>query len=57
MRSIIDLNPAEHVLSPMRGLMLTGYDWGSVGVAGLLIIGLGLTGIPFTVRNYRSAYR
>ena len=27
MRAIIDANPAEHVLRPMRELMLSGYDW------------------------------
>jgi len=57
LRSIIDLNPAEHVLAPMRDLMLTGYDWSGIGVAALVIFGLGLIGLPFTVRNYRSVYR
>ena len=41
----------------MRDLTLTGFDWGSIGVAFAVIAGLGLVGIPLTIRNYRSVYR
>jgi ABC-2 type transport system permease protein len=54
LRALIHANPAEYVLRPMRELMLSGYDWGSIGVALLVIAGLGLVGIPLTVRNYRG---
>lgn len=54
LRAIIDANPTEYVLRAMRGLMLGGYDWSAIGIAFLVIAGLGLLGLPFTIRNYRS---
>ncbi|MGH2992737.1 MAG: ABC transporter permease [Solirubrobacterales bacterium] len=57
LRAIVDANPAEHVLRPMRELMLSGYDWEGIGVAFLVIVGLGVIGLPLTIRNYRSVYR
>lgn len=56
LRAIVNANPAEHVLRPMRELMLSGYDWGAIGTAFLVIAGLGAVGIPLTVRNYRGVY-
>jgi hypothetical protein len=41
----------------MRDLMLTGYDWDAIGLAFLVILGLGLLGLPLTIRNYRAVYR
>ena len=55
LRTIIDLNPAEHVLRPMRELMLSGYDWGDIATALLAIAALGLLMLALTARNYRSA--
>ena len=55
-RTIIDANPAECVLRPMRELMRSGYDWPGLGVALAVILALALVGIPLTVRNYRSVY-
>lgn len=57
LRAVVDANPAEHVLRPMRDLMLTGYDWDRIGLAFLVILALGLLGLPLTIRNYRSVYR
>jgi ABC-2 type transport system permease protein len=57
LRAIMDANPTEYVLRAMRDLMLTGYDWDAIGLAFLVILGLGLIGIPLTIRNYRSVYR
>jgi ABC-2 type transport system permease protein len=57
MRTIVDANPAEHVLRAMRELMLSGYNWTDIGLAFAVILALGLIGIPLTVRNYRSVYR
>ena len=57
LRTIIDLNPAEHVLRSMRDLLLSGYDWSDLGIALLVIAGLGAVGLPLTVRNYRSVYQ
>jgi ABC-2 type transport system permease protein len=57
MRTIVDANPAEHVLRPMRELMLSGYDWSNIGIALAVLAGLALIGIPLTIRNYRSIYR
>jgi len=56
LRTIIDLNPAEHVLRPMRELMLSGYDWGEIGIGFLVIAALGAVALPLTARNYKSAY-
>jgi ABC-2 type transport system permease protein len=51
LRTVIDLNPAEHVLRPMRELMLAGYDWESIGIGFGVIAALGLIGVPLTARN------
>jgi ABC-2 type transport system permease protein len=56
LRTIIDLNPVEYVLRPMRDLMLTGFDWGAIGTGFLVIAALALVGLPLTARNYRSVY-
>jgi len=56
LRTIIDLNPAEYVLRPMRELMLGGYQWDDIGTGFLVIAALGLVGLPLTARNYRSVY-
>lgn len=57
MKAIIAGNPAEYVLRPMRDLMLSGYDWGGIGVAFAIIAGFAILGIPLTIVNYRSVYR
>ncbi len=57
LRAIIDGNPTEYVLRAMRDLMLTGYDWGAIGLAFAVILGLALLGLPLTISNYRSVYR
>lgn len=57
LRAIIDANPTEYVLRAMRDLTLTGYDWPAIALAFLVILGLGLVGLPLTIRNYRSVYR
>jgi hypothetical protein len=57
LRAIIDANPTEYVLRAMRDLTLTGYDWEAIGLAFLVILGLGLVGLPLTIRNYLSVYR
>jgi ABC-2 type transport system permease protein len=56
LRTIIDANPVEHVLRPMRALMLSGYDWGNIAIGFATIAGLGAIGVPLTVRNYRRVY-
>jgi ABC-2 type transport system permease protein len=57
LRAIIDANPTEYVLRAMRELMLSGYDWKAIGLAFAAIAGLGVLGLPLTVRNYRSVRR
>jgi ABC-2 type transport system permease protein len=56
LRTIIDLNPAERVMRPMRELMLSGYDRGEIALGFGVIAALGLVALPLTVRNYRSIY-
>ena len=57
LRAIMNTNPTEYVLRAMRDLMLNGYDWKAIGLAFLVILGLGLLGLPLTIRNYRAVYR
>jgi len=57
LRAVMDANPTEYVLRAMRDLMLVGYDAAHIAVAFVVIAGLGLVGLPLTVRNYRSVYR
>jgi ABC-2 type transport system permease protein len=57
LRTVIDLNPTEHVLRAMRDLTLTGYDWHAIAIAFLVILALGLIGLPLTIRNYCSVGR
>jgi ABC-2 type transport system permease protein len=57
LRAIMNANPTEYVLRAMRDLMLSGYDWKAIGLAFLVILGLGLLGLPVTIRNYRAVYR
>jgi ABC-2 type transport system permease protein len=56
LRAVIEANPTEYVLRAMRDLMLTGFEWDTIGVAFLLIAGLAAVGLPLTIRNYRSVY-
>jgi ABC-type multidrug transport system permease subunit len=57
LRGVMSVNPTEYVLQAMRDLMLTGFEWGSIGVAFAVIAGLALAGLPLTIRNFRSVYR
>jgi ABC-2 type transport system permease protein len=57
LRTITDINPTEYVLRAMRDLMINGYDWVGIGLAFLIILGLGLLGLPLTIRNYRAVYK
>jgi ABC-2 type transport system permease protein len=57
LRAVISVNPTEYVLRAMRELTLTGFNWGSIGLAFAVIAGLGAIGLPLTIRNYRSVYR
>jgi ABC-2 type transport system permease protein len=56
LRAVMSVNPTEYVLRAMRELTLTGFDWSAIGLAFAVILGLGLVGLPLTVRNYRSVY-
>ena len=56
LRAVIGANPTEYVLRAMRELMLTGFDWHAIAVALAVIVGLGVVGLPLTIRNYRSVY-
>ena len=57
LRTVMAANPTEYVLRAMRDLMLTGFDWQSIGLDFAVIAGLALIGLPLTIRNYRSVYR
>ncbi len=56
LRAVISVDPTEYVLRAMRDLTLTGFEWDSIGLAFAVIVGLGLVGLPLTIRNYRSVY-
>lgn len=55
-RDIIDLNPAEYIVSPMQELMMVGWAWGEIGIAFAIIAGFAIIGIPLTRLNYRNVY-
>jgi hypothetical protein len=57
LRTITDINPTEYVLRAMWDLMINGYDWVGIGLVFLIILGLGLLGLPLTIRNYRAVYK
>ena len=57
LRAVMSVNPTEYVLQAMRDLTLTGFEWSSIALAFAVIIGLGLVGLPLTIRNFRSVYR
>ncbi len=57
MRRLIDPNPTEVVLRPMRHLMLDGYDWAGIGGAALVVVVIATIAVPLTVANYRTVYR
>jgi len=57
LRTVMATNPTEYVLRAMRDLMLTGFDWQSIGLAFAVVAGLVLNSLPLTIRNYRSVYR
>lgn len=53
---LIQVNPAEYVIRPMRDLMLTGYDWTGILLA-LAITAAGLVlGAGVTAWNWQSVY-
>ena len=56
LRTVIDATRPSTCCAPMRELMLTGFEWDEIGIALLVIAGLGLLGLPLTIRNYRSVY-
>lgn len=54
---IIDVNPAEHILSPMQELAFSGWAWDQLGIAAAIIAGFALLGIVITRLNYRTVYK
>jgi ABC-2 type transport system permease protein len=56
LKTIIDFNPAEYVVSPMQELMFGGWAWGEIGFALAIIAGFAVLGVALTRLNYRSVY-
>ena len=56
-KAIIRVNPAEYIVSPMQGLMMTGYEWGEIGLAFGIIGAFAVLGVLLTRLNYRSVYK
>jgi ABC-type polysaccharide/polyol phosphate export permease len=42
LRVVNDWNPISYLIEAIRGLMVTGYDWGAITAALLTISALGL---------------
>lgn len=55
--NLIDLNPAEHIIRPMQELMMVGWDWAGIGVAGLIIVASAVAGVIITRLNFRTVYK
>lgn len=53
---LIELNPAEHVIRPMRELMLTGFDWPGIALAFAITAASALVGAAITALNFRTVY-
>jgi ABC-type polysaccharide/polyol phosphate export permease len=53
---LIELNPAEYVIRPMRDLMLTGYDWPGILLAVAITVASALVGVAITALNFRTVY-
>jgi hypothetical protein len=51
LRAVIAVNPTEYVLQAMRDLVLTGFDWGAIGLAFAVIAGPAVIGLPLRIRN------
>lgn len=56
-KTLIEWNPAEYIVSPMQELMMTGWAWGEIGVAFAIIAGFAVVGVLLTRLNYRSVYQ
>lgn len=56
-QNIIDVNPAEFIVSPMQLLMYDGYHWDEIGIAFGIIAAFALVGIVLTRLNYRTVYK
>lgn len=55
-KTLIDLNPAEYIIRPMRELMLTGWDPQGLLLAGGIIVASAIVGVAITAANFRTVY-
>lgn len=55
-KTLIDLNPAEYIIRPMRELMLTGWDPAGLLLAGAITAGAAVLGVVLTALNFRTVY-
>lgn len=53
---LIELNPAEYVIRPMRELMLTGFDGPGLLLAAGITVASAFVGVAITALNFRTVY-
>ncbi len=53
---LIEINPAEYIIRPMRELMLTGWDPAGLLLAGGIIVASAIVGVGITALNFRTVY-
>jgi ABC-2 type transport system permease protein len=54
--TLIDLNPAEYIIRPMRELMLTGWDPSGLALGAAITAGSAVVGVAITAANFRTVY-
>jgi ABC-2 type transport system permease protein len=55
-KTLIDANPAEHVIRPMRELMLVGWDVPGLLLAAGITVASAVVGVAVTAANFRTVY-
>jgi len=54
--TLIDANPAEYIIRPMRELMLVGWDPSGLLLAGAIVVASAVVGVAITALNFQTVY-
>jgi ABC-type polysaccharide/polyol phosphate export permease len=55
-KTLIDANPAEYVIRPMRELMLVGWDPSGLLLAAGITVASAVVGVAITALNFQTVY-
>lgn len=55
-KDLIDLNPAEYIIRPMRELMLTGWDPSGLLLGAGIVAASAVVGVAITAMNFQTVY-